>query len=202
MKKIKSITSLALALLVSGGVCISSTNSVQAAETKTNNYNEATINLSMTSTQTTGNDIVDYAKTLIGNPYVWGGTGQVISTKSMAQLSKNITDPDYPDSYYKNIASKYSGKLAFDCSGFTQYVYKHFNYDISRTSKAQATDGIAVSKKNLKPGDLVFFGSSIHHVGIYVGNGKFIESPDSGSFVRISELDNRSDYNTARRIIK
>lgn len=71
----------------------------------------------------------------------------------------------------------------FDCSGFTQYVYKQNGITIARTSSAQANNGTPVSRENLQPGDLVYFnngaGGSIGHVGIYVGNGQFIHAANA-----------------------
>jgi peptidoglycan DL-endopeptidase CwlO len=90
----------------------------------------------------------------------------------------------------------------FDCSGFTQYVYKHFGVSIPRVSASQATVGTYVPREELQPGDLVFFkkpGRAVHHVGIYVGNNSFIHSPQTGDVVKISLLT-RSDYYTARRV--
>lgn len=87
----------------------------------------------------------------------------------------------------------------FDCSGFTKYVYAHFGITLNRVAKDQANQGTRVSKANLQPGDLVFFGNPIHHVGIYVGNNSFIESPRTGLSVRISPLT-RSDFRFGTRI--
>lgn len=91
----------------------------------------------------------------------------------------------------------------FDCSGLMQYVYKQMGYDISRTTYTQINDGQSVSKSNLQPGDLVFFGdpSSPHHVGMYIGNGQYLHAPRTGDVVKISDLNSRSDYAGARRII-
>ena len=84
-----------------------------------------------------------------------------------------------------------------------QYVYKQMGYDISRTTYTQINDGTAVSKSNLQPGDLVFFGdsSSPHHVGMYIGNGQYLHAPRTGDVVKISNLNDRTDYAGARRII-
>ena len=89
----------------------------------------------------------------------------------------------------------------FDCSGFTMHVYNHFDIKLPRTAKDQTTEGIVVSKSNLKVGDLVFFGAVISHVGMYVGDGKFIHSPKPGSSVKILELKYMPNYNTARRLL-
>ena len=107
-----------------------------------------------------GNEIVAYAKTLIGIPYVYGGTTTA----------------------------------GFDCSGFTQYVYAHFGYNIPRTSGSQYGAGEIVS--NPKPGDLVW---APGHVGIYVGNGQMIHSPQPGKSVQIRGL--LSNEHTFIRIV-
>lgn len=96
----------------------------------------------------------------------------------------------------------------FDCSGFAQYVYKHFGYSINRVASDQASNGISVNKSDLVPGDLVFFHSSgsryISHVGIYIGNGSFIHASTPATGVRYDSLNAgyyANNYVTARRII-
>ena len=88
----------------------------------------------------------------------------------------------------------------FDCSGLVQYVYAHFGITLPRTSEEQQNVGTPVSRDGLKPGDLVFFGSPAYHVGMYVGDGQFIEAPRTGLSVRIAALDNRSDFTGGRRV--
>ncbi|MDB0441032.1 C40 family peptidase [Clostridioides difficile] len=93
------------------------------------------------------------------------------------------------------------GPNTFDCSGFTQYVYRNaVGKKIPRTSKAQSNYGQTVSKANLQPGDLVFFttngSGSVSHVGIYVGGGNMIHSPSTGKTVRVTSIN--SAYYTAR----
>ena len=88
----------------------------------------------------------------------------------------------------------------FDCSGFTMYIYNHFNVELPRIAKDQTAKGTVVSKDDLQAGDLIFFGDSIYHVGIYIGDGEFIHSPKPGSAVKIAELKYMPAYNTARRI--
>ena len=82
-----------------------------------------------------------------------------------------------------------------DCSGFTQQVYKNFGVNLQRSPRSQyASNGYAVSKSDLKPGDLVFYGySSVSHVAIYVGNGQIIHSPAPGQSVHIAPLWQRGD---------
>lgn len=90
----------------------------------------------------------------------------------------------------------------FDCSGFTQYVYRHFGIQLGRTTYDQINDGYSVSRDQLQPGDLVFYGQggSPTHMGIYIGNGMYIHSPRTGDVIKISPY-NRSDYITARRVM-
>lgn len=100
-----------------------------------------------------------------------------------------------------------AGPNSFDCSGLTYYAYKKAGIYLNRTSRDQAKNGKHVSKNNLKAGDLVFFNSgtnSIRHVGMYVGNGKFIHSPSPGKSVKYEKLSTSyyvKGYVTARRII-
>ena len=91
----------------------------------------------------------------------------------------------------------------FDCSGFLQYVYRHFGVNISRTTFTQINEGRAVSRDQLQPGDLVFFGSysDPHHVAMYVGNGCVIHAPHTGDVIKISSLSAFSDFLCARRIL-
>lgn len=90
------------------------------------------------------------------------------------------------------------GPNSFDCSGFTMFVYRQVGVSLPHSSRAQIHYGQRVSRSNLEPGDLVFFGSPIHHVGIYVGGGRYIHAPSSGDVVKISSLS-RSDYAGACR---
>lgn len=104
------------------------------------------------------------------------------------------------------------GPNAFDCSGFTSYVYKQFGYTISPASRVQYTDGVSVDRKHLRKGDLVFFtsrssGKNVGHVGIVIsadnetGAFKFIHASVKG--VRINECEGyyAKRYVGARRII-
>lgn len=95
----------------------------------------------------------------------------------------------------------------FDCSGFVYYVLKQLGFSPYRTPADQYKQGTAVSKDNLKVGDIVFFAgtyaSGISHVGIYAGNGQFIHSPNSRSTVSYSDLTSgywANHYYGARRM--
>ena len=93
----------------------------------------------------------------------------------------------------------------FDCSGFVQYVLRENGISITRTTYTQwDNDGVYVSRNELQPGDLVYFGSSSapHHVGMYVGNGMYIHAPRTGDVVKYSSLDSRSDFCGGKRVIK
>jgi peptidoglycan DL-endopeptidase CwlO len=93
----------------------------------------------------------------------------------------------------------------FDCSGFTQYVYAHFGVQLPRTSQEQFAQGIAVSRSELQPGDLVFFSTyapGATHVGIYIGNGMMINSEDAGLQITSMSLSYWSSrYIGARRVM-
>lgn len=108
----------------------------------------------------------------------------------------------------KGISYKWGGTTenGFDCSGFTLYVFNQWGYNLPHYSKGQADIGIAVSKDDLRRGDLVFFntsGSGISHVGIYLGNDSFIHSSSNNGVTvdKLSESYYEKRYVTARRIL-
>ena len=105
-------------------------------------------------------DVVVGALNMIGVRYRWGG--------------------DTPDS-------------GLDCSGFVRYVFRQtVDEELPGDSASQFTVGAKVNRSDLKTGDLVFFrtrGKRISHVGIYLGEGRFIHSPSSGKRVSINRLD-------------
>lgn len=126
----------------------------------------------------TAESLVAYAKSFLGVRYVYGG----------------------------------ASPKGFDCSGFVQYVFNHFGYKLPRTATAQAASSlcVAVTKAELLPGDLVFFklpgyAKAIGHVGIYIGDGKFIHASSPGDVVKITALSSSyytKNYVTARRILQ
>lgn len=134
-----------------------------------------------------GVNVVSYSVAFLGMNYLWGGTTPAIS----------------------NISGKYiSG--GFDCSGFVQYIYKHFDINLPRTSMEQINRGASFNINSLEKGDLVFFMTNpampyqVSHVGIYIGNNKFIHSPKSGDIIKISELTGyyKEKFVIGKRVIK
>jgi len=95
---------------------------------------------------------------------------------------------------------KYAGKGpdSFDCSGLTGYAWKAAGVQIPHSSQAQY-DGLPhVSISEIAPGDLLFYGSPIHHVGVYTGNDQYVHAPQTGDVVKISSIF-RSDFAGAAR---
>lgn len=143
--------------------------------------------------------IPDYVK--YGDSYSGGSSGST---------SVSIPADFHSTSDVVNYALKFQGipyvwggtsPSGFDCSGLVQYCYAHFKINLPRTSEEQFKVGTAVDKSNLKPGDLVFFeGNPPGHVGMYIGDGKYIQAPKTGDVVKVSLLSARNDYTGARRI--
>jgi len=87
----------------------------------------------------------------------------------------------------------------FDCSGLVLYVFRQHGVNLPHYSRLQFTMGEPVMPTDLRPGDTVFFGTPVYHVGIYAGGGYFIHAPRTGDVVKLSKLAERSDYAGARR---
>ncbi|MFZ5986279.1 MAG: SH3 domain-containing protein [Bacillota bacterium] len=129
------------------------------------------------SVSDTRRQVVAYAKKFLGVRYVYGG----------------------------------SSPSGFDCSGYVKYVFDHFGVKLERVAASQAKQGKWVSKANLVPGDLVFFDTNgghnhINHVGIYIGDGKFIHASSGRSNKRVVISDITSgfyatNYMTARKVL-
>jgi cell wall-associated NlpC family hydrolase len=108
------------------------------------------------------------------------------------------------------IRYKYGGNVpegGLDCSGLVRYLFKEvWNADLPRTSQEISQVGEHVDSKNLRPGDLVFYNTlrrSFSHVGVYLGDNKFIHAPSAGGQVRIESMDVgywKKRFNGARRI--
>lgn len=150
------------------------------------------------------------------NPFVEQETAsRTAAVSTQSQQNSRMID-DLLTEAKKHIGKPYvhgaKGPKAFDCSGFSSYVYRQFGYKISPASRMQATEGVEVAKGDLRKGDLVFFTSrssrgAVGHVGIVVsadnatGKFKFIHASIRG--VKISENEGyyANRYLGARRII-
>lgn len=102
-----------------------------------------------------------------------------------------------------------SPEHGLDCSGLVRYVFRQANgTELPRTSAEISRVGQPIDKKDLQPGDLVFFNTlkrTFSHVGIYLGDNKFIHAPSSGGAVRIESMDLsywKARFNGARRIVE
>src|SRR3954463_7144417 len=94
-----------------------------------------------------------------------------------------------------------SPRAGFDCSGLVRYVYAHFGVSIPHSSYSQFSLGRRIGRDSLRPGDLVFF-NGLGHVGMYVGKGRFIHAPHTGTHVRVETLGGwySSRFSGARRL--
>ncbi|PSJ79677.1 C40 family peptidase [Neisseria iguanae] len=111
------------------------------------------------------------------------------------------------------VAYRYGGTSArtgFDCSGFMQHIFRRtIGLNLPRTSAEQAKMGAHVNRSELQPGDMVFFRTMgrgrISHVGLYIGNNRFIHAPRTGKNIEITSLSNKywnSKYAFGRRVKK
>ena len=91
-----------------------------------------------------------------------------------------------------------AGPSAFDCSGLVMWAFAQEGIALPHYTGAQWNMGMHVARADLEPGDLVFFGADISHVGIYVGDGLMVDAPNTGAVVRVEPLF--SDYVGAVRI--
>ncbi|WP_127848497.1 NlpC/P60 family protein [Lacticaseibacillus hulanensis] len=115
----------------------------------------------------------------------------------IAAVNNNVADAN--KSYGSAIAAALSqqgkpyvwgaaGPSAYDCSGLVMWAYAKVGVSLPHSSAAQATMGTRISVSQLQPGDLVFFGSPVHHVGIYIGGGMFVHAPHTGSVVKTQSI--------------
>ncbi|WP_051467847.1 C40 family peptidase [Actinomadura oligospora] len=117
-----------------------------------------------------GAQALRYALAQLGVPYSWGGG--------------NASGPSYGVAQGANIKG-------FDCSGLTLYAYARVGINLPHYTGAQFNAGTRVTESQLQPGDLVFFYSDLHHMGMYVGNGKMVHAPQTGDVVKISPMAGR-----------
>ena len=137
-------------------------------------------------------DLIEKAKNLVSQKTAptlsRGGNGGNVSSSALLSVA------------YSKLGARYvfgaTGPNVFDCSGFTQYVFRQVGVSLSRTTFTQVNDGVPVSYSDLQVGDLVF--SNPGHVGIYVGNGQIIHSPQTGDVVKVSKI---WSFYAARRVM-
>jgi len=140
-----------------------------------------------------------------------GTSGSTGTSSNSSATPTNVTGAQILAEAQKYLGTPYvyggASPSGFDCSGFVYYVLKQLGFSPYRTPADQYKQGTAVSKDNLKVGDIVFFAntyaSGISHVGIYAGNGQFIHSPNSRSTVSYSDLTSgywAEHYYGARRM--
>ncbi len=134
-------------------------------------------------------------------------TQNTTSQTNQATSKKGATVVQTASNY---IGSSYvygaSGPNSFDCSGFTSYVYRQHGINLNRTAAGQYSNGTAVARSNLQPGDLVMFGKSgINHVGIYIGGGNIVHAANRQRGVTIDTINSgyyNNNYVGARRVIQ
>lgn len=135
-------------------------------------------------------------------------TTEAIVTSVVSSLGQAVVDEAM-----KHVGKAYvygaTGPNAFDCSGFTSYVYRQLGYSLNRVAADQSKNGVPVERSDLQLGDLVLFNnrgtSYIGHVGIYIGNNKMVHASTSSTGVIVTDLDSayyNERYAGARRIVK
>jgi cell wall-associated NlpC family hydrolase len=104
---------------------------------------------------------------------------------------------------YRQLGKPYQwgaeGPDRFDCSGLMLWAWAKAGVSLPHSSRMQFNEGHHVSQSELQPGDLVFYGNPIHHVGMYVGNGQMVHAPQTGDVVKVSSIY-RDDYTGAVRL--
>ncbi|MHB1393797.1 MAG: C40 family peptidase [Clostridia bacterium] len=186
-------------------------------QTKLKNLDIYKTEITSTYDQTTAAAVLDFQKAnaLPQTGIVDSATQITLNTASSKKIADrasasrrlvNSKAVDYAKNYlgvpYKWGAS--SGK-AFDCSGFSVYIMKKFNVNLERTASGQFQGGIKVAKDDLQAGDLVFFTTykkGPSHVGMYIGDNKFIHASSGVDHVTITDLDTnyyKKRYLGARR---
>lgn len=120
------------------------------------------------------------------------------SAKAMKAVQAALAVRGTPYSYGGGTASGPSFGIAqgskikgFDCSGLTLYAYAQVGITLPHYTGSQLTSGTRVSQSELKPGDLVFFYSDVHHMGLYIGGGNMVHAPQTGDVVKVAPISGR-----------
>jgi cell wall-associated NlpC family hydrolase len=131
--------------------------------------------------------VIDRAMSQVGVQYVWGGgNGRGPST-------------GIPDAFGSSL-----GRVGFDCSGLMQYAFSGAGVSLPRVSRNQFHAGDQVPVSAVRPGDMIFYqnpGAPIHHVAMYVGDGKMIEAPYTGGNVRVVPMRTKGLLPEATRVL-
>ncbi len=93
-----------------------------------------------------------------------------------------------------------AGPNAFDCSGLVMWAWGKAGRSLPHSSAAMWSSTRHVSLSSLQPGDLIFYGSPVHHVALYIGGGQIIHAPHAGSYVQIASISYWSDIAGAGRL--
>lgn len=189
---------------------IKNNNNNDAVENTTNNNN------SDKNTESNNNNTINKNNNTTTNNNTNNNQTSNEVQKPAEKPSKPVSDSNAASAVvslaYSKLGSPYvwgaEGPSSFDCSGFTQYVFKNAaSINLPRVSRDQSKFGQAISRNNLQKGDLIFFDTdkngSVNHVGIYMGNNEFIHASSGGKKVIISQLNSyySSAYTNARRVL-
>lgn len=172
---------------------------ISTGSDNTSGSNSSTGSNSNTSVSNAYNIVLEELKSHIGSPYAYGGSGELVTNASIQTLKNRF--PDYASAGKYDTLYQYvdSGVRMFDCSGFMQWGFSKANISIGRTTYDQIKSGIEVSLDSVQPGDLLFY-NNLGHVGMYIGNDQWIESPNSGKTIRITNVP-WSSIGRARRVL-
>ena len=182
-------------------ISVGATNNSNTSNSANNSNSSSTSNNNGSSnmTSSTYDTVYNAMKQHVGTPYVWGGAGELLTTSFVKTMMSVYPSQAAAGRYDRALQYADQGRRAFDCSGLMQWGYKQAGIYIGRSTYDQIFNGVEVSIYNLKPGDLLFY-SNLEHVGMYVGNDMWIESPNSNSDVRIVNVP-WNKIGRARRII-
>jgi len=144
-------------------------------------------------------NVLSSMKAHLGSPYVWGGSGEYLTTSLLDLLKNRYPYQAVNGAYVRAASYADKGYRAFDCSGLMQWGFRQAGVNIGRSTWDQIENGVEVPLNKVQPGDLLFY-SSLEHVGMYIGNGQWIEAPNKKSDVRISNVPWAS-VGRARRVI-